>query len=528
MSPCLSDDASGAELTLGPSSKPAIGRPEPTLQSATSRPEPALESATSRQVPALESATSRSGPAPGPTISRPEPALESATSRSGPAPGPTISRPEPALQSATSRQEPALESATSRSGPAPGPTISRPAPAEVSATGRPEPVHWSTLAPATDGSAPALESASREGAAPSMHVLDEVAAFLKRFVVYPHVHALVAHVLWLAHTHAMEAWDSTPRLAFLSPEPGSGKTRALEITELLVPRPVVAINVSPAYLLRKISDETGLPTILFDEIDTVFGDRAREHEDIRGILNAGHRRGATAGRCIIVGKSVKTEEFPAYCPVAVAGLGHLPDTILTRAVVIRMRRRAPSDRVQPYRRREYLAEGLALKQKLADWIARHETALTTARPRMPPEVIDRFADVWEPLLAIADAADERWANAARSAATAFVLEAQDKTPSFGIRLLGDLQTLFAEEKALSSEFIVAELRKLEEAPWDDMRGKPLDPRRLAIMLREYGIRSKTIRLGTTTSKGYEKSDFADAWTRYLTLRPLEGVTEVTP
>jgi hypothetical protein len=147
---------------------------------------------------------------------------------------------------------------------------------------------------------------------------------------------------------------------------------------------------------------------------------------------------------------------------------------------------------------------------------------------MPPEVIDRFADVWEPLLAIADAADERWANAARSAATAFVLEAQDKTPSFGIRLLGDLQTLFAEEKALSSEFIVAELRKLEEAPWDDMRGKPLDPRRLAIMLREYGIRSKTIRLGTTTSKGYEKSDFADAWTRYLTLRPLEGVTEVTP
>ena len=86
----------------------------------------------------------------------------------------------------------------------------------------------------------------------------------------------------------MERWESTPRLAFLSPEPGSGKSRALEVTELLVPRPVHAVNTTPAYLFRKVSDEAGLPTILFDEIDTVFGPRAKENEDIRGMLNAGH------------------------------------------------------------------------------------------------------------------------------------------------------------------------------------------------------------------------------------------------
>jgi hypothetical protein len=91
-------------------------------------------------------------------------------------------------------------------------------------------------------------------------ILNDVAAFLKRFVAYPSDNALIAHTLWIAHTHLMDAWESTPRLAFLSPEPASGKTRALEVTELLVPNPVEAVNVTPAYLFRKVGDENGPPT----------------------------------------------------------------------------------------------------------------------------------------------------------------------------------------------------------------------------------------------------------------------------
>ena len=68
-------------------------------------------------------------------------------------------------------------------------------------------------------------------------LLDDVHAFLGRFVAYPSKETHTAHTLWIAHAHLMEAWESTPRIAFLSPEPSSGKTRALEITELLVPRP---------------------------------------------------------------------------------------------------------------------------------------------------------------------------------------------------------------------------------------------------------------------------------------------------
>src|SRR5262245_44713912 len=107
--------------------------------------------------------------------------------------------------------------------------------------------------------------------------------------------------LWCVHAHLMDKWESTPRLAALSPEPASGKTRLLEVTELLVPNPVSAVNVSPAYLFRKVGNEEGA-TILFDEIDTVFGPKAKENEEIRGLLNAGHRRGAVAGRCVAHGR----------------------------------------------------------------------------------------------------------------------------------------------------------------------------------------------------------------------------------
>src|SRR5713101_5477345 len=101
----------------------------------------------------------------------------------------------------------------------------------------------------------ALESDARRGEAMMMKVVN----FLGRFVSYPCEHSQTAHALWIVHAHLMDSWESTPRIAFLSAEPASGKTRALEITELLVPRPVTAVNVSPAYLFRKIGAEEGTP-----------------------------------------------------------------------------------------------------------------------------------------------------------------------------------------------------------------------------------------------------------------------------
>ena len=309
--------------------------------------------------------------------------------------------------------------------------------------------------------------------------LDRVYDFLGRFVAYPSEHARVTHTLWIAHTHAMDAFESTPRLAFLSPEPGSGKTRALEVTEHLVPRPVEAINVTPAYLFRKVADEAGRPTILFDEIDTVFGPKAKDNEEIRGLLNAGHRKGAVAGRCVVKGHAVMTEEIPAYCAVALAGLGGLPDTILSRSATIRMRRRAPDEKVEPWRRRIHAPEAERLRDQLAVWAEGALGRVIDTWPQMPPGVNDREADVWEALLAVADVAGRNWPARARAAAVAFVTEGKDSSPSLGVRLLADIRIVFAEADKAWTDDILAKLHALDDAPWGDLGGKPLSNLRLA-------------------------------------------------
>ena len=348
-------------------------------------------------------------------------------------------------------------------------------------------------------------------------LLGDVYRFLGRFVAYPSDDCRIAHTLWIAHTHLMDAWESTPRLAFLSPEPASGKTRALEITETLVPRPVEAVNATPAYLFRKVSDPEGPPTILFDEIDTVFG-RGRENEEVRGVLNAGHRRGAMAGRCVVKGKIIETEELPAYCAVAVAGLGRLPDTVLSRSVVVRMRRRKATERVEPYRRRIHAPQGHKLRDQLELWAETIFDDMCEATPEMPPGVEDRNADMWEPLLAVADAAGGHWPETARVSSVSLVSLAQERTPSLGIKLLEDIKAVFDELEVdrITTVDLLEKLNGMEESPWGDLKGKPLDSRRLSRMLGEYEISPGQVRVSDEkTLKGYLKEHFLDTWPRYV-------------
>ena len=373
-----------------------------------------------------------------------------------------------------------------------------------------------TLADFTSGGPPATPVLALPAVPNGAVVLDEVHEFLGRFVAYPSEDAQVAHTLWVAHAHLMDAWESTPRIAFLSPEPGSGKTRALEVTELLVPRAVEAINTTPAYLFRKVSDPDGLPTILYDEVDTIFGPRtAKDNEEIRGMLNAGHRRGAMAGRCVIKGKNIETEELPAYCAVALAGLGDIPDTLLSRAVVIRMRRRSPDESVEPFRRRVHKGDGARLSASLSVWAQDILGAVTDTWPHMPDGIADRDADVWEALLAVADAAGSDWPERARVAAVALVAAARVAPPSLGVRLLADLREVFGDQDAMSTEAILTALRNMDEAPWGDLKGKPLDPRGLAGRLRQYGVKSTNVRIGDSVPKGYLRTDLHDPWARYL-------------
>jgi hypothetical protein len=167
------------------------------------------------------------------------------------------------------------------------------------------------------------------------------------------------------------------------------------------------------------------PTILLDEVDAIFGSHAsKDHEDLRALLNAGHRPGAAVLRVIGDGGNMRAHEFNAYCPVGLAGLGYLPTTIASRSITIPMRRRAPDEQVRPFRERVTRPEGEALRRRLAAWVSRHADDIPEA-PRLPAGVTDRSADCWEPLVAIGDAAGGAWPDLARNACVTIVKDTTD-------------------------------------------------------------------------------------------------------
>jgi hypothetical protein len=369
-------------------------------------------------------------------------------------------------------------------------------------------------------------------------LLDEVDQFLGRYVIYPTVHMRHAHTLWIAHTHLMELWDSTPRIYFKSPEPSSGKTRALEVSEHLVLRGFIALNMSAAALIRKLGDKPeNRPTLLVDEVDTIFGPKAGEHEDIRGVINAGHRRSGTSSRCVVQGNNVEVVDFPAYGAVGLAGLDDLPDTIMSRAVVVAMKRRAPGEKVKPWRIREDEPRAKAIGVKLGKWAAQVKQGLWDGSqyvvpwPEMPDGVADRAADCWEALLSCASFAGGHWPLTCNNAALAALADSRETgdATSTGVLLLADLHRIFLSKHgkalleengkpALKTPQLLKALAGFDESPWKSFRrdGTPLNARDLSQLLKQYGVKSTNIWWNKEENgKGYYLAVFEDAWARYV-------------
>ncbi|WP_334023613.1 DUF3631 domain-containing protein [Nocardia terpenica] len=305
-----------------------------------------------------------------------------------------------------------------------------------------------------------------------------------------------------------------------SPEKRSGKSRLLEVVDPLVHEPLRAVNATVAYIFRSLAADPP-PTLLFDEADTVFGSKkvAEQNEDLRGLLNAGFQRGLPFGRT--VGPNHRPVQFETFAMAALAGIGRMPDTIEDRAVVVVMRRRKPTEVVQPYRTRRDRPRLAALHERLRTWADSIREELTGYEPEHLG-VEDRAADVWEPLIAVADQAGGDWPTRSRAAAVAMVAEAADAegAESLNARLLDDIRTVFADEKVMfiKSAQLCERLCGLEESPW---KGLELNPSKLGRRLREYGITTGFADY-RKTERGYRLSTFTDAFDRYLPAPKVSG------
>jgi hypothetical protein len=357
-------------------------------------------------------------------------------------------------------------------------------------------------------------------------LLEEVRSFVRRYVVLTDAQA-VAITLWVFHTHAIDASETTPYLSVTSAEKRSGKTRLLEVLQLLVREPLLAANVTPAALFRSLGDEVP-PTVLHDEIDAIFGPKANGDEDLRSLFNAGYRRGAPVLRCVGDGSKQKVVPFEVYCAKALAGIGRLPDTIADRSIPIRLKRRSRSEKVERFHRREAADAAEPIYQALVSLAGLHVDQLADARPELPDQLDDRAQDAFEQLVAIADLAGGEWPAGARAALVALRAQGDDDEATAGERILADCRTVFDERGVdrLPTSDLLEALYADKEAPWADWRGRGLTAHSLAGLLHVYGIKSRTIRQpGGDTAKGYMRASFEDAWTRYT---PVSANQNVTP
>lgn len=349
-------------------------------------------------------------------------------------------------------------------------------------------------------------------------LLEDAYQLLARYVIADR-ETLRAAALWAAMTWFTNYASVLPLAVITAPEKGCGKSTLLTALAKLACRPLQASNITPAALFRAV--EKWRPTLMIDEADAF----AKDNEELRGVLNAGHTRDtAVVIRVVEVGGEMEPRAFSVWGAKALAGIGHLPGTIMSRAVVLTMRRKLPDESAESLRHCDRAAF-YDVKRRLARWADDVGAEFADMRPTMDG-LHNRDADNWEPLLALADIAGGHWPQLARQAAVRLTGGEED-APSLNEELLADIRSVFERLKVdrIWSEDLLEELCKDDESAWATYnRGKPVGARQLSKRLGEFGIKSDDVRRGSTVRKGYKLEWFADAFARYL---PSGGTVSAT-
>jgi hypothetical protein len=348
-------------------------------------------------------------------------------------------------------------------------------------------------------------------------LLDSIAEAIGRYVVLPEYSRDTA-ALWILHSYAPDCFLVSPRLAICSPVKRCGKTTLLDVLACLVLRPLATTNVTSSAVFRVI--EAYRPTLLVDEADTFL----RDNDELRGIINSGHRRGGSVLRA--VGDDYEPRAFATYSSCAIALIGKLPDTLHDRSVIIDLKRRLPNEPITPFRpdRASHLD---ILARQAARWGQDHIEEMGTVDADMPSGIYNREADNWRPLLAIAQVAGGHWPERVRKA----VAESHDAAGDDESRitvLLGDIKDIFDQrvkegeiakdaKTVLPSSKLADELAAIEGRPWAEYgkARKPISQNQVARLLRPVGIAPETARTGKKIVRTYQLHQFADAFERYL-------------
>jgi putative DNA primase/helicase len=349
-------------------------------------------------------------------------------------------------------------------------------------------------------------------------ILDAITRRFLDYVVMPQAAAFML-ALWCALTHIFKLFQISPRLNICAPMPECGKTTLRDCASLFCARSFPTDNMTTAAMFRLVSGH--FPTVLADECDKWLF----TNEELIGLICSGHRKSGRVIRC--EGDSNELRQFRCYAPILLAAIGALPSQLHSRSISIRLER-AKREEIKKCSRfdEKHVEYEQELNRKLARWIADNRDRIESCKPKLPEHLFNRIADNWWPLFVIAAVAGGDWPQRCAHALIKLTT-CEDEADSLRVMLLADIKEMFTAERMFSKE-LVATLVDLKERPWPEVcRGKPITERWLARNLIAFDVHSKTLRIGEERAKGYERTDFDEAFSRYLPDTPLFKRDSVT-
>ncbi len=355
-----------------------------------------------------------------------------------------------------------------------------------------------------------------------VEMLEEV---LVRCMVLPS-HAVLPLALWFMSTHCFRLFQALAYVSVVSPTPGCGKTRLQELASLLVSTPEPTSNTTEASIFRMIEsyEESGTgPTLLFDEAETLR-EKSERSVYLRNILNAGNRADAIVNRVNKSGNGYTVEKFHVYCPKMISCIELPPPTITSRSIIVLMQKKRKDQHIERFIKRKAQPDCDALREVSCEWVGENREEIAKVYDNLPDlEFLpDRDAEGWEPLFAILSVAAPHRIPELRRCAESLTSQkiADTQDDSLSLRLLDDIRAVWPKnarigvaEARIATAALIERLTAIEESPWADE--KPLSPRKLAKMLRGFGVAPRQMRFAATTGKGYEYSELSQVFCRYL-------------
>lgn len=326
---------------------------------------------------------------------------------------------------------------------------------------------------------------------------------------------------WILFTYGVRHFEFSPRLAIISPEKRCGKSTLLDVLSALCYRPLNLSSTTTASMFRLI--EQFQPTMLLDEADTFL----KSNEELRGIINSGHRCNGAVSR--VVGDKHEVKMFRTFSACAIASIGTLPDTIMDRSIIVSMKRATPKDRRKPLRIRLFESEVHTICRKCLRFMQDNAVKAVKIFPKFVDGLSDRAFNNWEHLFAIADIIGVEEGKELRKAAVKLSAKGSTfDTDSITTLLLRDIRDIFKIDNTLfiPSEVLCKQLAE-KDGPWNEIkRGTPIKPQKLSNLLKDFGIKSFQKNIRGVNHKVYQLHDFKEAFERYLGDDPV-GI-ESTP